>query len=495
VTNADNLGDLDHRLDGEAEFLEHAVAVLDDIFYVLGPDGDLRHWNTRAVAVTGYSDAELADMNVVDFLPDDELSRIGQALEETMRTGEEVIESELLTADGDRIPYEFTGSRVTNSDGDVIGIAGIGRDISRRKEYEHQLTALHEFVNELTTVDTVDDVYSRTIQASEDILEFDLSIISIEDDGVLKPTATSSGITPEGVTEMPVDEGIGGKTYRTGQTFLINDLPAHPDAKPQGPYGSLLSVPIGDYGNFQAVSGVTGAFDESDRQLAELLITHSENAIGRLSREKKLERQTEQLEKFAQVASHDLRNPLNVAQGRIELAQDETDNEHLAAASKAIDRSLSLVADLLTLAREGKTVDTLQPVSLGEIASRCWANVDTAAGDLVVESEQTILADPGRVKQLLENLIRNAVEHGGSSVTVTIGGLEDGFYVADDGPGIPEADRVNVFEAGYSTTQDGTGFGLNIVQEIANAHGWDVQVTDADGGGARFEFTNVDVAK
>lgn len=495
MTNADNLDDLDHALEGEAEFLKHAVDVLDDIFYVLDPNGELRHWNTRAVAVTGYSDAELAEMDASEFLPADDLSRIGQALEETMRTGQGVIESELLTADGDRIPYEFTGSRVTGSDGNVIGIAGIGRDISRRNEYEHQLTALHEFVNELTTVDTVDDVYSRTIQASEDILEFDLSIISIEDDGVLNPTATSSGITPGGVTEMSVDEGIGGKTYRTGRTFLVNDLPEHPDAKPQGPYDSLLSVPIGDYGNFQAVSGEAGAFDESDRQLAELLITHTENAIERLSRERQLERQTEQLEKFAQVASHDLRNPLNVAQGRVGLAQDETDSEHLEAANKAIDRSLSLVADLLTLAREGKTVDTLETVALGETASRCWGNVDTAEGDLVVESERTIRADPGRVKQLLENLIRNAVEHGGSDVTVTIGDLVDGFYVADDGPGIPEPDRANVFEAGYSTAQDGTGFGLNIVHEIANAHGWDVRVRDADDGGARFEFTDVDVVK
>ncbi|KPN29215.1 sensory histidine kinase AtoS [Halolamina pelagica] len=99
------------------------------------------------------------------------------------------------------------------------------------------------------------------------------------------------------------------------------------------------------------------------------------------------------------------------------------------------------------------------------------------------------------MKQLLENLIRNAVEHGGSDVTVTIGDLVDGFYVADDGPGIPEPDRANVFEAGYSTTQDGTGFGLNIVHEIASAHGWDVRVRDADGGGARFEFTDVDVVK
>jgi len=64
-------------------------------------------------------------------------------------------------------------------------------------------------------------------------------------------------------------------------------------------------------------------------------------------------------------------------------------------------------------------------------------------------------------------------------VTVSVGGLQDGFYVADDGVGIPESERRDVFEAGYSTAVDGTGFGLRIV----DVHGWRIQVTDSDDGG------------
>jgi signal transduction histidine kinase len=99
------------------------------------------------------------------------------------------------------------------------------------------------------------------------------------------------------------------------------------------------------------------------------------------------------------------------------------------------------------------------------------------------------------LSQLLENLFRNAVEHGGDDVTVNVGSLPGGFYVADDGPGIPAADRESVFEPGFTTNDDGTGFGLEIVEAVASAHGWDVRVTDAaEGeGGARFEFTGVDV--
>ncbi len=74
--------------------------------------------------------------------------------------------------------------------------------------------------------------------------------------------------------------------------------------------------------------------------------------------------------------------------------------------------------------------------------------------------------------------MRNAVEHGGEDVTVTVGELDDGFYVEDDGPGIPENARDNVFDVGYSTTEDGTGFGLSIVKQVADAHGWTIRVTD-----------------
>ena len=100
-------------------------------------------------------------------------------------------------------------------------------------------------------------------------------------------------------------------------------------------------------------------------------------------------------------------------------------------------------------------------------------------------------ADATRLRQLLENLFRNSVDHGGEDVTITVGTLADGFYVADDGPGIPEAERDQVFESGYSTNRDGTGFGLAIVEEIAAGHGWEITVTEGVEGGARFEVTGV----
>jgi signal transduction histidine kinase len=149
----------------------------------------------------------------------------------------------------------------------------------------------------------------------------------------------------------------------------------------------------------------------------------------------------------------------------------------------------------MTLARQGEAVEQLSTVGVDRVATESWETAVTADATLGTETELTIRCHEGRCRQLLENLFRNAVEHGGDDVTVTVGALSraDGFYVADSGPGIPPEQRDQVFEDGFSTSADGTGFGLSIVEEFATAHGWEVSITESDAGGARFEFAGVDV--
>jgi len=204
-----------------------------------------------------------------------------------------------------------------------------------------------------------------------------------------------------------------------------------------------------------------------------------------------LEHQNERLEQFASMISHDLRNPLNVAAGRVELLRAQQENEHLAATERALERMETLIEDMLALARQGQPVEETESVSLAAIADDSWSVVDTGATTLDIESDRQFQADATRVQQLLENLFRNSVEHGGDDVTITVGALEDGFYVADDGPGIPEKERSQVFDSGYSTNDEGTGFGLAIVREIVAGHGWEITVTESEDGGARFEITGV----
>jgi PAS domain S-box-containing protein len=215
-----------------------------------------------------------------------------------------------------------------------------------------------------------------------------------------------------------------------------------------------------------------------------------------------LREQNERLREFARLVSHDLRNPLNVAEGYLALVEesaDESQAENLDRIRSAHDRMRRLIDDMLRLAREGRVVDNPGTVSVAEVAEAAALTVGLDDGSYALdEALPTIRADEERLSALFENLFRNAVEHAGPDPTVRVGPLVGdggvgGFFVEDDGPGIPENRHVKVFESGFTTDPSGTGFGLAIVKRITNAHGWTVSVRDGTEGGARFEFRGVEV--
>ncbi|MFC7209252.1 PAS domain-containing sensor histidine kinase [Natronoarchaeum sp. GCM10025321] len=219
------------------------------------------------------------------------------------------------------------------------------------------------------------------------------------------------------------------------------------------------------------------------------------NVTDQVEREREIQTQNERLEEFTSVVSHDLRNPLSVAEGRLELIRDVCESDHIDDVAQALGRMDTLIEDMLTLAQEAEQIDETEVIGLANIVKSSWQTANTEQAVLEIETSQSVEGDRNRLQQLFENLYRNAVEHGGDGVTVSVGSMDDGFYVADTGPGIPESEREEVFEAGYSTNEDGTGFGLRIVEQIADAHGWEITVTESKGGGARFEITGVQKAE
>ena len=216
----------------------------------------------------------------------------------------------------------------------------------------------------------------------------------------------------------------------------------------------------------------------------------------RKRREQQLHHQNQQLERFVDVVSHDLRNPLEVSLSRLELAQEALDAddpaaEHVRIARESNERMRTMIDDLLSLARQGKAVGEAEPVRLDEVARTAWSTVDTGDATLDVTADRTIEADWNRLAELFENLLRNAVEHCGcplDTLTVTVGTTRDGFYLEDDGCGIDDAVRESLFDEGVTTAEEGTGLGLSIVETIAEAHGWTVSVGESAAGGARFDF-------
>ena len=227
------------------------------------------------------------------------------------------------------------------------------------------------------------------------------------------------------------------------------------------------------------------------------LLINSRDISERKARERELKAKTERLDEFASIVSHDLQTPITVADARLELAMDECDSEHLPPIEDALDRMDEIIDATLTLAREGQVVDETEPVELAAAVER-WGDPLSEEGlTLRVEPDSLrIEADRDRLRRVMENLLSNAVDHGGEDVTVVIDRLEDGdgFYIADDGPGIPDDMSEEIFEAGQSTSPDGTGFGLAIVEEIVDAHGWEIEATESDSGGARFEISGVECA-
>lgn len=206
-------------------------------------------------------------------------------------------------------------------------------------------------------------------------------------------------------------------------------------------------------------------------------------------RSDQLSREVNRLNEFAGIVAHDLRNPLHIAQGYLAQIPHEGHDDELASIERAHARMERLIDQVLALSRRGETVGETTTVDASSVAEAAWTDVPTEEAELRIQATDYVVeADQRRLRSLFENLFRNAIEHG-DAATVTVGTLENGFFVADDGVGIPSKYQERVFEGGFSTEDTGTGLGLAIVRQIADAHGWSVTVTESVTGGARFEFT------
>ena len=220
-----------------------------------------------------------------------------------------------------------------------------------------------------------------------------------------------------------------------------------------------------------------------DDPLVEGIVVYTRDVTERVQREQKLEQ-------FAQVVSHDLRNPLGIAQMYIQEMRRSGALSDLDRVEQALDRMDTLVDTLLTLAQEGQSIDEPSEVNVQDIARAAARHVDTTNASIDIAVERTMLADPERLQTLFENLFRNAVEHGGDGVDIRVVAENGHLIVEDTGPGIPSDEREQVFNFGYSTG-GGTGTGLAIVQAIVDAHDWAISVGCGDQGGCRFEVSGI----
>jgi len=440
-----------------------ALDELDEFFYIVTANGDIRYWNDALSAVTGYSDDEIKSMDSTDFFTGDDQMRIDEALANALEGEGDRVEVTLHTKDGDRIPYEFSSVAFTTETETLV--AGIGHEISQRQKREAQR------------------------QLYEQAFDSALAGIAIADlDGEL--LAVNSAFLDLW--------GYDDKADVLGRR--VTEFWTHPDDAQQvaetvietGVWDGKLDAVRQDGTTFSAHASASCVTDDADRPVA--IMSSFVDITDRIARERELKHQNEQLNEFASVVSHDLRNPLNVASGRVELANEEFESAHLESAIEALERMEAIIEDTLVLAKEGQYTADQEWISIQDVARQCWEMVETADATLEITESFELSADPSRLQHVFENLFQNAVEHGDGESTIRIGLIDSsGFYVEDDGPGIPEDRKECVLEAGYTTEEEGTGFGLTIVNWIAQAHEWDIEVTKGVTGGARFNFTNVDI--
>lgn len=373
-------------------------------------------------------------------------------------------------------------------------------------ERRHQdvMQLLARLGSEFATLESRDDIYQTTLRVSNDVLDADVSVIAEADngglaqlassprewtdtDGLLSPVSLPSVVATRGISYAVADRGdVRGAT---GTKPLPN--------QPAKQYRAVLIVPFGDEAVLIAGSEDAGAFTDWDLELLRLLGSFARNLYENVETTAGYPETQEWVAEAAAGLSHDAQNFFGIIEGRLALAREDPQPEHFDAIERATHRLSELVEDTKTLLETGTYAIEPEPVPLREVINEAWHVGGTENAELLTRPLPSVLADRSRLSQLLENLFRNAVEHAGPDVTVWVGMLpdSDGFYVEDDGPGIDPSERDSVLQFAYSTSNEHTGVGLNIVQRIAAAHGWDISITGGDLGGTRFAFEGVDIVE
>ncbi|WP_436930612.1 PAS domain S-box protein [Halosimplex halobium] len=443
-----------------------------DAIILVDADGEILRANERVEEMFGYQPAELEGESVELLVPEADRDQHPSQRESymenpTTRPMGADLDLYARRKDGSTFPVDISLSPIETDDG--LEVMAAIRDITDRETLRRKYRTVMEsapdaiFIAEAETNEILE-----VNQRAADLMEMSEEELVGQDQTALHPSEDADRYRELFQRHVENEEGTVAR-FANGDDLFVETA-------------SGDRVPIEISAQATELNGdkvVIGVFRDIS---------------VRREYERELQQQIERLETVAEVLSHDLRNPLNVAEANVDLARKSGDPERLDKVEKTHTRMENLIDDALTLIQEGYEVESVEPIELTSIVSDCWQHVQTTEATLQITNEGIIYADSRRVKNLFENLFRNAIDHGGDTVTVRVGVFEDGFFVADDGPGIPAEEREDVLEPGWTTDEEGTGLGLNIVSEITSAHDWEIDVSESEDGGARFDFTGVKTA-
>ena len=486
-----------------------------DIMCIVNAEGIVQYQSPMPQAATEFEYPELVGKSGFDQVHPDDRERVRAEFERLLAAGPESLSHAEYRIRQSNGSYRWFEARAINYLGidPIDGVLLTARDVHRRKEtetrlgrYEQTIRTLQETTQRLLRATDRESAARITLDGIESVFNFSTSGIWLanETQTRLDPIAMSdhgAAVVDSQPAYTAGSESLSWDAYESQTAVRVDDMTEHPGrATEDTPIRSELIVPIGEYGVINIGSTERDAFCEDDLRSVRLWSNTVESALARLEqieqlqeREDALTRERDRLDDFASIISHDLRNLVNVADGHLGVARSRGDLDKLDPVQRAIERMDDIMDDTLTLARQGETVDEREPVDITVLVANCMTVIETPAATVDVVDECSVMADPDRLAHVFENLLRNAVDHGGPDVTVTIGRMADGFYIADSGPGVEPEARDTIFESGYTTREEGTGLGLRIVKRIVEAHGWSISVSESEAGGARFEISGVTV--
>ena len=459
------------RRETELSMFRRAVEASGHSVYFTDRGGTIEYVNDAFEETTGYTAEEAVGQTPRILKSGAHDREFYEALWETILSGD-VWRDEIVnrTKGGDRYVADQTIAPVEGPDGDIERFVAVNVDITDRKEREQTLEQFRSAVEHAGHAVLITDA-DGTIEYVNEAFEKTSGYSAAEAIGET-PSILKSG------THEPSFYRRLWETIRSGEVWRGEVTNERKDGERYVVDQTI--APIAD-------DGETTGFVAINRDVTDLK-----------AYERQLEEQNERLKQYGHSVAHDLRNPLTLLKGELDdleatAESGDVDPEavvrHCRDAGDVVDRMELLIEDLLTMAEQGQRVLEFERVGLDAVAEAAWEQIRSPEADLRIE-DTAVDADHDRLRELLSNLFRNAVEHGGADVTVRVGPLDfvPGFFVEDDGPGVPPEERERVLDRGFTTDDEGTGFGLAIVEQIAEAHGWDVEVTESEAGGARFEF-------
>ncbi|MGM0406319.1 MAG: PAS domain S-box protein, partial [Thermoplasmatota archaeon] len=474
----------------ESSFAGIGITTLDEDFIFV---------NDRFAEMLGYEKDELIGKNIADICPEDELDIFNKETKIRKKGKRGSYESKLLKNNGNSISVKIYANPYKDSDGSIIGTTGVVTDITNIKKAEHALKESETKIKKLydssvvfSSIDNLEELYTKVIEIASDILDFDVCTVSIETNGRLVVKASTEKELVNNYS-LPVDEGIVGKTYRKKKSYLIRDVKQDPDSEPTDiRFRSGISLPIGNYGAFQALSYKDEYYDENDLELAELFISHIEEAVRRIE-----VKERESL--LHSLLRHDVKNKAQIVHGYLQLLNDldisKEGRTFLEKSLKANKDSVNLIdkIGLLIKAKEEK----VKEVNLTSVIAETVENFSKFAESKNIEIRTDFSDEVGMVKagslleEVFSNLIENAINHSECSKIMISRRDQEEFIITsieDDGIGIPEDKKELIFKKGYTTDKGrGTGLGLFLVKMLLDEYEGDIEVKNSKMDGSKFE--------